>query len=54
MAVARYLRFHTVLLAGIAVFMVIQRRSVAGLALGVWRMWKAYRDFISVSAKRLL
>jgi len=47
----RFLRRHPWLVAGVAAVFVIRRRSVAGLAWGVWRAWKGFRDFTSISAK---
>jgi uncharacterized membrane protein YqjE len=52
-AVVHFLRFHPLLVAGVAAFFVIRRRSVAGLVWGVWRVWKEYRDFSLHSAKLL-
>jgi len=47
----RFLRRHPWLVAGVVAVFVIRRRSVAGLAWGVWRAWKGFRDFTSISAK---
>lgn len=47
----RFLRSHPWLVAAVAAFFVIRRRSVAGLVWGVWRAWKGYRDFTSSSGK---
>ena len=50
-AVARFLRFHPALFAGLAAFLLIRRRSVAGLAWIGWSAWKVFRDVASISAK---
>jgi YqjK-like protein len=50
-AVARFLRFHPLLVAGAAVFMLIRRRSVAGFMWVGWSAWKVFRDFTSISVK---
>jgi YqjK-like protein len=50
-AVARFFRFHPSLVAGVAAFFLIRRRSMAGLVWGVWRLWKVFRDFTVLSAK---
>lgn len=47
----RFLRSHPWLVAGVVALFVIRRRSVAGLVWGVWRAWKGYRDFTSISGK---
>jgi len=52
-AVAHFLRFHPLLVAGVVAFFVIRRRSVTGAVWGVWRVWKEYRDFSLHSAKLL-
>jgi hypothetical protein len=52
MAVAHYLRFQPLLFAVVAAFFAIRRRSVAGLVWGGLSVWKLYRDFTSLSAKR--
>ena len=49
--VARFLRFHPALVAGLAAFLLIHRRSVAGLAWIGWSAWKVIRDVTSISAK---
>jgi hypothetical protein len=52
MAAMRFLRFHPLLVAGlIAVMLIRPRSSAAGLMWGVWRVWKGYREFISISDK---
>ncbi|MFZ5524986.1 MAG: YqjK-like family protein [Pseudomonadota bacterium] len=48
-----FLRRHPLLVAGAVVFFVIRRRGMAGLAGGVWGIWKGYRYFISMSEKLL-
>jgi YqjK-like protein len=50
-AVVRFLRCHPLLVAGVMAIILIRRRSMAGLMWGVWRAWKGYRDFTSISAK---
>jgi hypothetical protein len=40
------------LFALVATFFVFRRRSVAGLVWGGLSMWKMYRDFTSLTAKR--
>jgi hypothetical protein len=52
MAVMRYLRLHPLLVAGLIAIIVIRpRSSAAGLMWGAWRVWKDYREFISISDK---
>jgi hypothetical protein len=51
MAAVRYLRHHPFLVAGAMAFFVISRHRVAGLMWGVWRVWKGYRDFVSIADK---
>lgn len=43
LVVARFLRAHPVLAAGIAALVTIRRRGVIGLAMAVWKGWKLYR-----------
>jgi hypothetical protein len=50
-AVARFLRFHPLLIAGVAAFILIRRRSVADLVWVGWSAWKVIRDLTSISAK---
>lgn len=52
-AIAHYLRNQPLLFAVVATFFVFRRRSVAGLIWGGLSVWKLYRDFTSLSAKRL-
>lgn len=49
-AAVHFLRSYPLLVAGATAFFVIRLRGVAGL---VWRVWKGYRDFTSISAKLL-
>lgn len=51
LAVVRFLRSNPVLVAGVAALLVIRRRGVTGLMMGMWRVWKGYRYFTAVSAK---
>ena len=53
MGVARYLRIHPLLFAGVVGFLVIRRPSLASLVWLVGRVWKIYRDFSLLLAKRL-
>jgi hypothetical protein len=50
-AVARFLRFHPLLVAGVAALLVIRRRSVADLVWVGWSAWKVIRDLTSIPAK---
>jgi YqjK-like protein len=50
-AVARFLRIHPWLVAGVAAFLLMRRRNFAGLAWVGWRVWKIFRGFTSISAK---
>ena len=50
-AAVRFLRHHPFMVAGAMAFFVIRRHKMAGLMWGVWRVWKGYRDFISITAK---
>lgn len=47
----RFLRRHPLLVAGTMAFLVIRRHSMTGLMWGVWRVWKGYRDFVSIPDK---
>lgn len=49
--VVRFLRRHPWLVGGVVAAFVIRRRSVAGLSWGVWRLWKGFSDFTSITAK---
>lgn len=51
LTVARFLRSHPVLVAGVIAIFVIRRRGVSGLIRGGWRMWKGYRYFTALSNK---
>jgi len=51
MAAVRFLRHHPLLVAGAIAFVAIRRHSMAALMWGVWRVWKGYRDIISITAK---
>ena len=51
--VARFLRSHPMLFAGVLVFVVIRRPSLASLVWVGGRVWKIYRDFTLLLAKRL-
>jgi hypothetical protein len=50
-AAVRFMRANPVLVASVAALLVIRRRGTAGLMIGMWRVWKAYRSFAAVSAK---
>jgi hypothetical protein len=50
-AVARFLSFHPSLVAGAAAFMLIRRRSMAGLVWVGWSAWKVFRDITTISVK---
>jgi hypothetical protein len=52
-AAAYFLRSHPLLFAGVVAFFVIRRPSMAGLVWLVGRVWKIYRDFTLLLAKRL-
>ena len=52
-AVAQFLRSHPLLFAGAVVFFIIRRPSMAGLVWLGGRVWKIYRDFTLLLAKRL-
>jgi hypothetical protein len=52
-ALVRFLRRHPLLVAGAMAIFVVRRRSVAGLMWGVWRVWKGYRNFASITGKPL-
>ena len=54
MGAARYLRVHPFLLAGVVGFLVIRRPRLASLVWLGGRVWRIYRDFSSLLAKRLL
>ncbi len=45
----RFLGRHPLLIAGVVAFLLIRRRGAAGL----WRVWKGYRYFTSLSRKTL-
>ena len=51
LAAVRFLRHHPVLVAGVMGFIMIRRRSAAGLMWGVWRVWKGYRALASIPGK---
>lgn len=53
LAVMRFLRLNSVLVASVAALLVVRRRGVVGLVKGVWRVWKGYRYFTAISAKLL-
>ena len=48
-----FLRSNPAITAAVAALFVIRRRGVVGLVRGVWRVWKRYRYFTSISAKLL-
>jgi hypothetical protein len=50
-AVARFLRFHPLLIAGVAALFLIRRRNVADMIWVGWSAWKVIRDLTSISAK---
>jgi hypothetical protein len=50
-AVARFLRFHPLLIAGVAALFLFRRRNVADLIWVGWSAWKVLRDLTSISAK---
>jgi len=50
-SVARFLRFHPMLVAGIAALFVMRKRSVAGLVWVAWSAWKVFRDITSISVR---
>jgi hypothetical protein len=50
-AVARFLRFHPLLVTGVAALFLIRRRSVADLVWVGWSLWKLVRDLTSISTK---
>jgi hypothetical protein len=52
-AVAQFLRSHPLLPAGVVLFFVIRRPSLATLVWLGGRVWKIYRDFTLLLAKRL-
>lgn len=52
LAIVHYLRYQPLLFAVVAAFFMFRRRSVAGLVWGGLSVWKLYRDFTSLSAKR--
>lgn len=52
-AIAQFLRSHPLLFAGVVVFFVIRRPSLASLVWVGGRVWKIYRDFTLLLAKRL-
>ena len=45
----RFLGRHPLLIAGVVAFLLIRRRG----AVGLWRIWKGYRYFASLSRKTL-
>jgi len=47
----RFLRSNPVLVGGVAALLIIRRRGMVGLLKFVWRGWKGYRYFTSVSDK---
>lgn len=51
LAAARFLYANPVLVAGVAALLVVRRRGMVGLMIGMWRVWKGYRYFTAVSAK---
>ena len=51
LAAIRFLRSNPVLVAGVAALLVIRRRGVVGLLKFVWRGWKGYRYFTTLSSK---
>ena len=53
MAAVYFLRSHPVLFAGVVAYFVIRRPSMAGLVWLGGRVWKIYRDFTLLLAKRL-
>ncbi len=48
----RYLRRHPLLVAGAMAFILVRRRSAAGLMWGAWRLWKGYRYFSTMPEKK--
>lgn len=51
MAIARFLRFHPLLVAGMAALFLVRRRTVADIVWVGWLVWKVIRDLTSISAK---
>ena len=51
LAAIRFLRSNPVLVAGVAALLVIRRRGMVGLLKFVWRGWKGYRYFTTLSSK---
>jgi hypothetical protein len=47
----RYVRRHPLMVAGAMAFILIRRRSAAGLMWGAWRLWKGFRYFSSMPEK---
>lgn len=50
LVVARFLRSHLALTAGLAALVTIRRRGVVGLGMAVWKGWKLYRFTKSFAA----
>jgi len=50
-AAVRLLRSHPLLAAGIAVLIMIRRRGVTGMAMGMLGLWRGYRYFTRISTK---
>lgn len=46
-----FLRRHPLMVVGVTAVILMRRNRVAALMLGVWRVWKGYRYFISIPAK---
>lgn len=51
LVLARFLRSHPVLVAGMTALIVVRRRGVVGMLKGGWRLWKGYRYFAVITAK---
>jgi hypothetical protein len=51
LAVSRFLRSKPMLVGGIVALFVIRRRSVIGIVVGAWQLWKGYRRLMAISAE---
>lgn len=51
LAVVRFVRSKPVLVAGAVAIFMIRRRSVTGMVVTGWRIWRVYKSALSYSAK---
>lgn len=52
LSIARFLRAHPLVLAGVAMLVVLRRRSAAGLFDRAWLVWKGFRYVADLTRRR--